>query len=146
MTKKTQLQKNVKNILNDNGYNVLEYHSEMEGDKAQTLAYFEKIGGIIIAIKCLDEGVDIPNVTHALILASSKNPREFIQRRGRILRLSDNKPLAYLPATGRLTVRENQGRPHPGSAVSPFSLYIILPYFIHAQHFFFFCRVGIRII
>lgn len=50
----------------------------------------------MVSIRCLDEGVDIPSVTHALILASSKNPREFIQRRGRVLRRSPGKALAYL--------------------------------------------------
>ena len=49
-----------------------------------------------MAIKWLDEGVDIPSVTHALILASSKNPREFIQRRGRVLRTAPDKVLAYV--------------------------------------------------
>lgn len=44
----------------------------------------------------LDEGVDIPATTHALILASSQNPREFIQRRGRILRRSPGKHFAHL--------------------------------------------------
>lgn len=46
---------------------------------------------VIVAIQCLDEGVDIPNCRHAYVLASSTNPREFIQRRGRILRTADNK-------------------------------------------------------
>lgn len=67
------------------------YISDMKSDKAETLNLFEKIGGVLVAIKCLDEGVDIPSVTHALILASSTNPREYIQRRGRILRKSPNK-------------------------------------------------------
>lgn len=49
-----------------------------------------------MSIKCLDEGVDIPSTTHALILASSQNPREFIQRRGRILRNSPGKLFAHL--------------------------------------------------
>ena len=40
----------------------------------------------LVAIKCLDEGVDIPSINTAVILASSTNPRQFIQRRGRILR------------------------------------------------------------
>ena len=39
----------------------------------------------LIAIRCLDEGVDIPETRRAFILASSTNPRQFIQRRGRIL-------------------------------------------------------------
>lgn len=42
----------------------------------------------LVAIKCLDEGVDVPATKRAYILASSTNPKEFIQRRGRVLRLS----------------------------------------------------------
>lgn len=87
----------VVDALRQQGYdNVLEYHSQMDGDREQTLNYFERNGGIIVSVKCLDEGVDIPNATHALILASSKNPREFIQRRGRVLRKSENKNFANI--------------------------------------------------
>lgn len=68
----------------------------MPGDKKKTLEYFNIIGGIIVSIKCLDEGIDIPSTTHALILASSKNPREFVQRRGRILRRHYGKNYASL--------------------------------------------------
>jgi superfamily II DNA or RNA helicase len=75
---------------------VFEYHSAMAGDSASTLRMFEHQGGVTVAIRCLDEGVDIPTVSHALILASSRNPREFIQRRGRVLRRADGKPLAYV--------------------------------------------------
>lgn len=78
------------------GLPAIEYHSSMTGDKEQTIRVFESNGGIITSIRCLDEGVDIPSVTHALILASSKNPREFIQRRGRVLRKSPGKHLAYI--------------------------------------------------
>jgi superfamily II DNA or RNA helicase len=45
----------------------------------------------LVAMKCLDEGVDVPSTRTAFILASSSNPREFIQRRGRILRKSEGK-------------------------------------------------------
>ena len=72
------------------------FHSAMEGDRAETLRWLERRGGIVAAIKCLDEGVDIPSVTHALILASSKNPREFVQRRGRVLRTAPGKALAFV--------------------------------------------------
>ncbi|SFQ94428.1 Superfamily II DNA or RNA helicase [Poseidonocella sedimentorum] len=75
---------------------VFEYHSEMEGDKQETLKFFSERGGIVVSIRCLDEGVDIPSVTHALILASSKNPREFVQRRGRVLRRHAQKNFAHL--------------------------------------------------
>lgn len=45
----------------------------------------------LVAIKCLDEGIDIPACQRAFFLSSSSNPRQFIQRRGRILRKSENK-------------------------------------------------------
>lgn len=48
----------------------------------------------IVAIKCLDEGVNIPSIKTAFILASTTNPKEYIQRRGRVLRLAKNKPYA----------------------------------------------------
>ncbi len=91
-----QLQE-VLNALNSlPGIRAFEYHSAMTGDRKETFKYFNRIGGIMVSIKCLDEGVDIPSTSHALILASSKNPREFIQRRGRILRRSPGKNYARL--------------------------------------------------
>ena len=86
----------VLSLLLSNGYDAYEYHSGMSGDRAETLKYFGNNGGILVSIRCLDEGVDIPSTTHALILASSKNPREFIQRRGRILRRFPGKYYAQL--------------------------------------------------
>jgi superfamily II DNA or RNA helicase len=74
----------------------LEYHSSMAGDREATLAEMDINGGILVSVRCLDEGVDLPAVSHALILASSRNPREFIQRRGRILRRYPGKTLAFL--------------------------------------------------
>ncbi len=50
----------------------------------------------IAAIKCLDEGVNIPSIKTAFILASSTNPKEYIQRRGRVLRLSEGKDFAEI--------------------------------------------------
>jgi len=78
------------------GINPIEYHSGMKGDRTATLAWFTSFGGILVSIKCLDEGVDIPTVSHALILASSQNPRQFIQRRGRVLRKSPGKYVAVI--------------------------------------------------
>ncbi len=48
----------------------------------------------LIAIKCLDEGVNIPKIKVAFILASTTNPKEYIQRRGRVLRLAEGKEYA----------------------------------------------------
>lgn len=50
----------------------------------------------ITAIRCLDEGVDIPQLRRAFILSSGTNPKEFIQRRGRILRRSPGKESAEI--------------------------------------------------
>ena len=50
----------------------------------------------IVAIKCLDEGVNIPGIRTAFILASTTNPKEYIQRRGRVLRKTENKPFAEI--------------------------------------------------
>ena len=50
----------------------------------------------LVAIKCLDEGVDIPQIRTAFILASTTNPKEYIQRRGRVLRLAPNKNYAEI--------------------------------------------------
>ena len=72
------------------------YHSGMSADRNDTLSWFDRHGGIVLAVRCLDEGIDIPSVTHALILASSQNPRQFIQRRGRILRRHPDKECAVL--------------------------------------------------
>lgn len=48
----------------------------------------------LVAIKCLDEGVDIPSADKVIIMSSSRNPREYVQRRGRVLRRSDGKEKA----------------------------------------------------
>jgi superfamily II DNA or RNA helicase len=72
------------------------YHSSMDGDQKRTLDYYIKNGGIMVAIRCLDEGVDIPCISHAVILASSQNPRQFIQRRGRVLRTAWFKSMATI--------------------------------------------------
>jgi DNA phosphorothioation system restriction enzyme len=49
---------------------------------------------VLVAMRCLDEGVDIPDARVAYLLASSSNPRQFIQRRGRILRPAPGKDRA----------------------------------------------------
>jgi len=51
---------------------------------------------VLVAMKCLDEGVDIPQARNAILLASSGNPREYIQRIGRVIRRSDLKSFAYI--------------------------------------------------
>ncbi len=90
-----QLREVVTELLDAN-LPVTEYHSAMTGNRSATLDNFAINGGVVVSIRCLDEGVDIPVATHALILASSRNPREFIQRRGRVLRRAEDKPYAEI--------------------------------------------------
>jgi superfamily II DNA or RNA helicase len=78
---------------------VLEFHSGLtREERRDTLNFFANQPSIICAINCLDEGIDVPASDAALVLASSTNPRQYIQRRGRILRASKStvKGLAHL--------------------------------------------------
>jgi superfamily II DNA or RNA helicase len=51
---------------------------------------------VLVAIKCLDEGIDIPTASSAFLLASTTNPREYIQRIGRVIRYSEGKEIAHI--------------------------------------------------
>lgn len=51
---------------------------------------------VLVAIACLDEGVDIPSIRTAILTASGDNPKEYVQRRGRILRMYEGKDHAEL--------------------------------------------------
>lgn len=70
---------------------------ENQDEREELLADFER-GDLeaLVAIRCLDEGVDVPATETAYILASSSNPRQFVQRRGRILRPHPNKEFAVV--------------------------------------------------
>lgn len=65
----------------------------------------------LVAVRCLDEGVDVPSTRMAYIMASSTNPREFVQRRGRILRKASGKERAAIydfivvPPAARIDLR-----------------------------------------
>jgi superfamily II DNA or RNA helicase len=66
-------------------------------DRDEILQQF-KLGKIdvIASMKCLDEGIDIPRAEHAIFCSSTGNPRQFIQRRGRILRKHADKNMATI--------------------------------------------------
>lgn len=75
------------------------YHQYISGlDDAQgTLDAFERGDiQILLSMKCLDEGVDIPRAQNAIFISSTGNPRQFIQRRGRVLRTCKGKDMAYI--------------------------------------------------
>lgn len=51
---------------------------------------------VLLAMKCLDEGIDIPRAEIGIFASSTGNPRQFIQRRGRLLRKHDDKIFAHI--------------------------------------------------
>ena len=51
---------------------------------------------VLTSMKCLDEGVDVPRSELAIFCASTGNPRQFIQRRGRVLRTHKDKKYSYI--------------------------------------------------
>ena len=80
------------------GYRVNTYTNETSLESREKLRRQFELGELqgLVAIRCLDEGIDIPAIKTAVILASSSNPRQFIQRRGRILRPYPDKQKATL--------------------------------------------------
>ncbi len=80
------------------GYRINTYTAETPLTEREDLRRQFESGQLqgLVAIRCLDEGVDIPAVQTAVILASSGNPRQFVQRRGRILRPYPGKQRATL--------------------------------------------------
>ncbi len=61
-------------------------------DRSRILDKYEKGElHVLTSMKCLDEGVDVPRSELAIFCASTGNPRQFIQRRGRVLRLHNDK-------------------------------------------------------
>ena len=59
-------------------------------------AFAEGQLNVLFAKNCLDEGVDVPRAEYGIFTSSSGNPRQFIQRRGRLLRRHEDKKFAYI--------------------------------------------------
>lgn len=116
----------VQDILNKK--NIIQHKfTEKEGTKAE-----ERFGGIsereflirlfsegtyraLVSMRCLDEGVDVPPARLAIMLDNSGNPREYIQRRGRVLRKFPGKKNAIIydiivEPVLRPTISEELGR------------------------------------
>lgn len=88
----------VSEILNEEGWHSSRFTSE-EGrsERRSIMKNFEE-GSIdaLVSMKVLDEGVDVPVCDKAFILASTRNPRQYVQRRGRVLRIHKDKELALI--------------------------------------------------
>lgn len=83
---------------NELGMDVAKFTAEEDMTQREAIKeHFRKGDDLqaIVAIKCLDEGVNIPGIRTAFILASTTNPKEYIQRRGRVLRLSPETGKKY---------------------------------------------------
>jgi superfamily II DNA or RNA helicase len=83
-------------IIHNFGYRTYQFLGETK-NRAKILNQF-KNGEleILTAMKALDEGVDIPITKNAIFCASTGNPRQFIQRRGRVLRIYEGKEYANI--------------------------------------------------
>ena len=66
------------------------------GKKDKLRAFAEGKIDMLFAMKCLDEGVDVPRAEVGIFTSSTGNPRQFIQRRGRLLRKHEDKKYAYI--------------------------------------------------
>ena len=83
--------------LSHQGLMVSRFTSKEDKQRSQILNDFSQ-GRLdaLVAVKCLDEGVNVPAAKEAIILASDTSERQFIQRRGRILRKAPGKNKATL--------------------------------------------------
>ena len=86
----------VTSVLHEAGWKASIFTAEETlDDRRRIMANFEAgLIDAVAAIRCLDEGIDVPACRTAYILASSRNSRQFIQRRGRILRRAPGKTSA----------------------------------------------------
>ena len=88
----------VTEVLAANNWKTSRFTSEELGaDRKEIMKSFRsKEIDALVSMKVLDEGIDVPNCNTAYILASTKNPRQYIQRRGRVLRKSPGKQVAEI--------------------------------------------------
>lgn len=94
-----QIQVVCKMLGNDLNMKVAKFTAEEDIKQRQNIKNLFSKGDmlqVLVAIKCLDEGFNIPEIRTAFILASTTNPKEYIQRRGRVLRLAEGKKYAEI--------------------------------------------------
>lgn len=94
-----QIEKVVDMLGNEFNMKVSPFTSEQNAAEREQIKIAFQNGDLLqalVAIRCLDEGVNIPSIKTAFILASSTNPKEYIQRRGRVLRKYPGKTKAII--------------------------------------------------
>ena len=83
-------------MFKNQGYSYHKYISGLDDAPGILKTFAEGDIQILLSMKCLDEGVDIPRAEHAIFCSSTGNPRQFVQRRGRVLRKSKGKDKAKI--------------------------------------------------
>ena len=83
-------------MFKNQGYSYHKYISGLDDAPGILKSFAEGDIQILLSMKCLDEGVDIPRAEHAIFCSSTGNPRQFVQRRGRVLRKSKGKDKAKI--------------------------------------------------
>lgn len=88
----------VTNCLHEHGCKVSKFTSQETSSERRMImeSFKEQRIDSLVAMKVLDEGIDVPVCRSAFILASTRNPRQYIQRRGRVLRKSLDKNEALI--------------------------------------------------
>ena len=83
-------------MLKEHGYSYHKYISGLDDAPSILQNFADGDIQILLSMKCLDEGVDIPRAEHAIFCSSTGNPRQFVQRRGRVLRKCKGKEKARI--------------------------------------------------
>ena len=85
--------------LDHMGKYYFKYTGELDAQKERPTIlkeFRQGIRKILLAVGCLDEGIDIPACDVAVFISSSTSERQFIQRRGRVLRVAPGKTSAWI--------------------------------------------------
>lgn len=88
----------VSSILYEHHWRPAIFTADEDRKEREAILQRFRVGDIdaLIAIRCLDEGIDIPACRAAYMLASAQSSRQYVQRRGRVLRRSPNKDRALV--------------------------------------------------
>jgi len=87
-------------IIFEEGYEAMEFSSRIEVREREKIkqSFARETAGnkFLVSVRCLDEGVDLPACDSAILVSSSRSTREFVQRRGRVLRKHPSKKLSTI--------------------------------------------------
>ena len=85
-------------IINKKGFRSALYNTDLDNqERAENLDKFKSLElNVLVTCTALDEGFDMPQADGALILSASSSKRQRVQRMGRVLRITENKPNALI--------------------------------------------------